>query len=57
MGRGGLRIGAGRKVSMNPATKQATVKLTREQHKMFLNLGGSRWIKKQLNSYLTPKKD
>lgn len=52
MGRGGVRKGAGRKPSLNPATKLATVKMTREQHKAFLQLGGSKWVKKNINEYL-----
>lgn len=52
VGRGGVRKGAGRKPSLNPATKLATVKMTREQHKVFLSLGGSKWVKQLLNTHL-----
>ena len=46
--RGGHRLGAGRKPSANPATKLVTIKVTPEQHKTFLDAGGSKWLKLML---------
>jgi hypothetical protein len=52
-GKGGKREGAGRPIEINPATKLATVKMTPTQHKEFLELGGSRWVKRLINESLS----
>ena len=46
---GGKREGAGRPVSINPASKMITAKLTQEQHRRWVELGASRWLKRLLN--------
>ena len=58
--RGGKREGAGRKPSKNPAKKAVSIKMTIDQHKKFLLLGGSKWIKKIIDAtrlQITPEKD
>lgn len=50
VGRGGKRVGAGRKPSANLASKLATVKMTPEEHRTFLKVGGSRWLKQLLGA-------
>ena len=47
--RGGKREGAGRPRTLNPPDKQIKVLVTEEQHRQFLDLGGSRWLKRLLN--------
>ena len=47
---GGKRIGAGRPPSADPATKLVTVKMTPTQHAKFMELGGSRWLKRMLEN-------
>lgn len=46
--KGGKREGAGRKPSLNPATKLVTFKATPAEHKLWLELGGSRWVKRKM---------
>ena len=46
---GGIRPGAGRPPALNPANKQVRVNMTPEQHRKFMLLGGSRWIKRLLD--------
>lgn len=46
--KGGKREGAGRPAAADKATKLATMKLTPAQHARFLELGGSRWVKRLL---------
>jgi hypothetical protein len=52
--KGGKRKGAGRKPSLNPASKLVTMKVTPEQHKKFLALGGSRWVKRLIDEAVKP---
>lgn len=52
MKKGGTRTGAGRKPAADPATKLATMKLTPTQHAKFLELGGSRWVKRLIDTAL-----
>jgi hypothetical protein len=52
--RGGKREGAGRPKVLNPPTKQIKVLVTEEQHQKFLDIGGSRWLKKVLNDLSQP---
>jgi hypothetical protein len=47
--RGGKREGAGRPIEINPANKKVQVWLTEEQHRKFIEIGGSRWLKRLLN--------
>lgn len=47
--KGGKQPGAGRPPASDPATKLAVVKMTPTQHAKFLELGGSRWVKRLLN--------
>ena len=47
--KGGKREGAGRPSSPNPANKRIAVKVTPAQHKVFLALGGSKWLKSLLD--------
>lgn len=48
--KGGKREGAGRPPATNPATKLVTVKMTPEQHRKFIEIGGSRWLKRMLET-------
>lgn len=48
--KGGKRTGAGRPPSPNPAVKRIAVKVTPEQHKKFLALGASKWLKRLLDN-------
>lgn len=41
----------GRPASLDPANKLITIKVTQLQHHKFLELGGSRWVKRQLDEY------
>lgn len=50
--KGGTRPGAGRKPAADQATKLATMKLTPSQHAKFLELGGSRWVKRLIDAAL-----
>jgi len=50
----GKREGAGRPPSADPATKLVTVKMTIRQHKQFLELGGSRWVKRLIDESMKP---
>ena len=43
--------GPGRPVSLDPASKLVTVKMTPTQHAKFIELGGSRWIKRLIDEY------
>jgi hypothetical protein len=45
---GGKQQGAGRKPSPDKADKLATIKMTKKQHAKFLELGGSRWVKRMI---------
>lgn len=47
--KGGKQPGAGRPHATDPAVKMATIKMTPSQHAMFIELGGSRWVKRLLN--------
>ena len=47
--KGGKQPGAGRPPASDPATKLATIKMTPSQHAKFIELGGSRWVKRLLN--------
>ena len=53
--KGGKREGAGRKPSADPATKMATMKLTPTQHAKYLELGGSRWVKRLISEAMQNK--
>lgn len=44
---GGKRTGAGRPKA--PATKPVTLRLTPEQHRVYLERGGARWIKRLID--------
>lgn len=46
--RGGKRDGAGRPKAADPVSKQIKIMVTEEQHRQFLELGGSRWFKRVL---------
>jgi hypothetical protein len=52
--KGGKREGAGRKPSLESATKLATIKMTPPQHTRFLDLGGSRWVKRLIDETRSP---
>lgn len=52
MSKGGKRPGAGRPPAADPATKMAHIKMTPRQHAKFLELGGSRWIKRLIDAEL-----
>ncbi len=54
MTQGGHREGAGRPPEENPATKLATIKMTPEQHAKFLEVGGSRFLKRMLDALNKP---
>ena len=43
----------GRKPSLNPATKLVTIKMTPQQAAKFLELGGSRWVKRLIDETIT----
>ena len=47
--KGGKREGAGRPPASEPATKLVTIKMTPKQHAKFLELGGSRWVKRLID--------
>ena len=47
--KGGKREGAGRPPSADKATLLITIKATPAQKAKFLELGGSRWVKRLLN--------
>lgn len=48
--KGGKQPGAGRPPSSDPAVKLATIKMTHGQHAKFLELGGSRWVKRLIDA-------
>lgn len=48
--KGGKQPGAGRPPAADPATKMATIKMTPSQHAKFLELGGSRWVKRLIDA-------
>jgi hypothetical protein len=50
-GQGGPNRGQGRKPSLNPAIKLATIKMTPDQHTRFIALGGSRWVKSLIDRH------
>lgn len=50
--KGGRQPGAGRPPAPDPAIKLVTVKMTVKQHAKFLELGGSRWIKRLIDAAL-----
>lgn len=52
MSKGGRQPGAGRKPAADPAVKLATIKMTPTQHAKFLELGGSRWVKRLIDNSL-----
>jgi len=52
MSKGGKRPGAGRPPAADPATKMVQVKMTPRQHAKFLELGGSRWVKRLIDAEL-----
>lgn len=47
---------AGRPKSTNPANKPILVRLTQEQHRQYLELGGARWLKRMLNELMEKNK-
>lgn len=53
--KGGKQPGAGRPPAADPATKLATMKLTPTQHAKFLELGGSRWVKRLIDEAMKIK--
>ena len=53
--KGGKREGAGRKPSVDPASKMTTMRLTPTQHAKYRELGGSRWVKRLIDGLgITP---
>jgi hypothetical protein len=52
---GGKREGAGRPPSDNPARHTVKVRLTDEQYVRWQELGGSKWVKRQIDE--SEKKD
>jgi len=52
--KGGKQPGAGRPPATDPAIKMATMKLTPSQHAKFLELGGSRWVKRLIDAASKP---
>ena len=46
--------GDGRPYSLDPTTCMATIRLTPTDHKKFLALGGSKWMKQQLKDASLP---
>ena len=48
--KGGKREGAGRPPAADKAVKLVTVKMTPSQHQKFLELGGSRWLKRMIET-------
>ena len=48
--------GAGRPPVADPATKLVTVKMTPRQHAKFLELGGSRWVKRFIDETMSASK-
>lgn len=52
MPKGGKKPGAGRPPAADPAVKLATIKMTPTQHAKFLELGGSRWVKRLIDAAL-----
>lgn len=48
--KGGKREGAGRKPSANPYTAQPTIRMTPEQQAALKTLGGSAWVRDQIDS-------
>ena len=51
--KGGKREGAGRPPATDKATLLITIKATRAQKAKFLELGGSRWVKRMLSEKAT----
>ena len=47
---------AGRPKSTNPANKPILVRLTQEQHRQYLEIGGARWLKRLLNDAMAADK-
>ena len=45
----------GRPLSTNPANKRVVVKVTPEQHKAWMALGASKWLKRILDSEVAKK--
>ena len=52
MSKGGKQPGAGRPPATDPAVKMATIKMTPRQHAKFMELGGSRWVKRLIDTAL-----
>ena len=51
--KGGKRDGAGRPAgTAKPEAKPRAIRMTDEQHAKYLELGGSRWIKRLINEAL-----
>ena len=48
--KGGKRAGAGRKPSVNPYTAQTTVRTTPNQQAALKTLGGSAWVRLQIDA-------
>ena len=46
---------AGRPKSTNPANKPILVRLTQEQHRQYLEIGGARWLKRLLDEYIASR--
>lgn len=54
--KGGKREGAGRPPTANPARHTVKTRLTDEQYIKWQELGGSKWIKRQIDEKTTLKK-
>lgn len=55
--KGGKREGAGRKPSANPYTAQPTIRMTPEQQAALKTLGGSAWIRGQIDTAIKKPPD
>lgn len=53
--KGGKREGAGRPVTLNPASVKVQVWMTEEQRFRFMRIGGSRWLKRTLDELPQPR--
>ena len=54
--KGGKREGAGRKPSTSPYTAQPTIRMTVEQYAKLKQLGGSAWVRLQIDAASEGKK-